>query len=166
MDGIIPGLDGESAIGDVDIAQGIIVIILRMEIVRSGDKVKRTVGDADGVISVDCLCLGGNIVYVAGDLQIVLADNAVFGRGDSQCCITIHNEIAFRINDAVCFVSAVEGVRHREDAVVADGDEHLIGGLNIDCRCIAVGDAQTVQHQLNLVVLARFHIYGRILCRA
>ena len=165
MEAVVPGLDGERAAAQVDVARGIVVVVLGVEAVGAGGELKDPVGDADGIVGLHGLALGGHQIGAAGDLQIVLAHDAVLRGGDGQGGGAVQHQVGFRKDHPVRVGVPVaqEGPGDGKGAVPSGGDEHLVGGLHVDGGGVAVGDGEAVQHQLHLVLLVRGHVYGHVL---
>ena len=164
MDAVVPCLDGDHAAADIHVPLGIVLAVFRVQAVRPGSQVQHSVCDPDGIVGLDGFGFGGDIVGAAGDFQVVLAHDAVIGRGNGEGCGSVQHQVGLGKNDAVGFRGAIGGERacHGQRAAAADGHKHFIGGFHIDHGEAVVGDAESIQHQLHLIILARLHIDGHI----
>ena len=164
MDAVVPGADGDAAAADVDIAFGIVAAVFGVQAVRSGSQVQVSARDADGIVGLNGLGGSGHGIGAAGDFQVVLAHDAVIGGLDGQGSRSVQGQVGFGEDHAVGLGAAVagKGTGDGKGAVSADGDEYLVGGLHIDHGEIGVGNGHAVQHNLHLIVPARFHIHGHV----
>ena len=162
MDAVVAGLDREGAAADKDVSHGIVILVFRVQAVRSGRQAEGAAGDPDGVVRFDGL--GGRLddIGPAGDFQVILADDPVVRGNDIQRGGSAQHQIVPGENDAVRIGASVrpEGSGDRERAVRGRGDEHLVRGNDIDAGEIGIGDGDPVQHQLDFVFVAGFHVYG------
>ena len=164
MDGVVPTADGDGAAADVDVARGIVLVVLRVEAVGAGGELQDAVRDADGVVGLQGLFVGGDHVGAAGDLQIVLAHHAVFAGGDGQGAGAVEGQVALGEDHAVQIGVTVldEAAGDGEGAVYGGGDEHFVGGLHVDGGGVVVGEVEPLQHQLHLILLVRLHGHGHV----
>ena len=160
--------DIQRAAADVDPALPAVVLVLRVEAVllAAGDG-DGAVRQGDAVVGLDAVIHGADGQDAAGDLDLVLAADAVVGGADRQTAQAVEDQIVPAEDHRVGVGGAVgsEGAGDGEAvfAALGGGDEDLVGVLHVDHGAVVVGDAQTVQHQLHLVLISRVYHDGDVL---
>ena len=164
VNAVVSDAHGEAAPADIDVAESVVVIVFRVESVGSRLDGEGTVGNADGVVGFDRLGRGGDLVGAACDLEIVLADNAIVGRVDSERACAVQGEVVLGEDDAVGLGVAVSGefACDGERIVAGQGDKYLVSVLDVNAGRVGIGDRHAVQHDLHLVLVARVHNDGAV----
>ena len=116
---------------------------------------KRAAADIDRVVDLDAVIGRLDDIAAAGDLQIVLAADAVAVVGDDrQCAETVERQIVLREDDGVGVGLAVgdkaAGDRQCVAAALDGRDKDLVGLDHIDAGQCVVRDTHTVEHELHL----------------
>ena len=124
--------------------------------VLAGRDGKTAVVNAHAVVGVQAPALRRDGIGAAGDLEVVLAHDAVIGGNDGQSACAVEGEILLGEDRPVDLGVFVKG-RGGQEVIRAlrQGDEHLVGLLHIDGRAGFGGDADTIQHQLHLGLVIR-----------
>ena len=120
--------------------------------------------DADGVVCFDRV--GGTVDRdgTSRDFDVVLTGDAVVGGADGECACAVEYEVILGENDRVGVGASVcgEAACDAEIVVAQCGDKDLIRVLDVNDRCIGVGNADAVQYQLYLRVVRRFNGDGDV----
>lgn len=161
--------DPEAAAEDADAAEAQILVVLAVHAVLACGDREVAVRDGDGIVGLQRVGGAGDDIGSAGDLEIVLAGNAVVRGGNGQRSGAVQNQILFGEDDRVRVRLAVGG-KGTGDAervlAVRGGHEDLVRALDVDNRLRIVRHREPVEHQLHLRVLRRVHDDLRVLRRS
>ena len=167
MYAVVAGSYREAAAGDIDRAEGVILVVFGVETVLSGADGDAAVRDRYAVIGLYRVGARGDGDNAAGYYELILADYAVLrGGDDGERARAVYREIVlgeYRAVDAVI-------VPLRERAAVcklvlrALGKryEDLVGLLDVYRRVGIGADADAVQHELYLVLIGRVDYHAAV----
>ena len=157
LDAVIACRDRKCAARDVDVSDGIIIVILAVESILTCVDRETAVADPDGIVRFNGILCCCDRIGPAGELQVVLAADAVSGRRDRKTPRSVQHEIGFGKDHGiqVCRAVGIESAGRAERVVACGGDEDFVRGLHIDSRRVLVGDRDVVEDEL---------YFGRICC--
>ena len=148
------GRDGEAAAADIDPADSVVFVVLTVEPVLTGVDDESAILDCDGIIGLEAVQSGCDIVRAAGDFQVILAADAVVGGFNGEGAETVQYQVILAENHSVSAGIAVggKGVGDGEGAAGAfcGGDKYFVSVLDVNNRSIVVGDIQRIKSDLNL----------------
>ena len=107
---VVPGPDLKGSAQNVDVSQCGVIVVFRVEAVGAAFDEEAAGLNAEAILAGHALLGGGDAVGAAGDLQIVLADDAVAGlAGDRQTAAAVDRQIVLGKDHAVDIVLVKDG---------------------------------------------------------
>ena len=157
MDRVVACLDGDRAVSDIDVSDSVVLVVLCVQAVLVRLDTDRTVCHQDGFVGLEGVSRAGDIDRAAGDLEVILAADAVLAGDDIECPRTVYDQVIPGEDHGVriCIAVSSEGAGDRQCIFgICCRDKDLVGILNVDTGSALVGDRDAVQDQLYLVLIA------------
>ena len=156
------GRDVQGAARDHDVTLLGIFVVLAVDTVGAGDQGPRAAHNGHRVLGLYGV-LGGRDAHLAADQhQIVLAHDAVAGRaGEREAARAVDREVVFgkdrSVDGVVVGLDKLAAGGHRVGGAVCQGEEDLLGVLNVEGGRVRAGDVGAGKDQLDLGILGVDH---------